>query len=155
MNAFVLRGVLNRESWSSLMKSELMAIASCDTDTAARKSAIKRYYAWIALALSWLRQRHQHIHVADREQPSLATQGALVPIDIHLLGEDDDVALTEVQLALLIGVEGVHRPATGLIQDQRTDRWKGRESISNKGRLTYRARPKNTEIQVNKAWKED
>lgn len=73
--------------------------------------------------LSWQWQRYQHVHVADGEQPRLAAQRALVPVGIHLSGEGDDIALAEVQLALLVRVEGVHRPATGLIQHRLAVTW--------------------------------
>ncbi len=53
----------------------------------------------------------------------MAAERALVPVGVDLIGEDDDVTLAEVQLALMVRMEGVHRPATGLIQDQLTVSW--------------------------------
>lgn len=80
-------------------------------------------HAEVRDALSWQRQGHQRVHVADGEQPWAAAQRALVPVGVDPIGEDDDVALAEVQLALPVRVEGVYRPATGLIQGKLTVSW--------------------------------
>lgn len=53
----------------------------------------------------------------------MAAERAFVPVGIDLVSEDDDITLIEVQLALLVRMEGVHSPATGLIQDQFTVSW--------------------------------
>lgn len=62
-----------------------------------------------------MRERHQDIHVVDGEEARLAVDHALVPVVIDLVGQGDDVALFEAQLAFVLGFEVVERSAAGLV----------------------------------------
>lgn len=77
-----------------------------------------------------LRQGHKHLHVAEREEARLAVQHALVPVLIDLVGQRDDVTLTEAQLPVVLGLEVVQRLAARLVQG----RW-GREQAVGLGLL--------------------
>ncbi|KAA8585679.1 hypothetical protein FQN60_004373 [Etheostoma spectabile] len=63
-----------------------------------------------------LRQRDNHLHVVDGEEARLAVDHALVPVLVYLVGEDDDVALLEAQLALVLWLKVVERAAARLVQ---------------------------------------
>lgn len=58
---------------------------------------------------------HQDIHVVDGEEARLAVDHPLVPVVVDLVGEGDDVALFEAQLALVLGLKVVERSAAGLV----------------------------------------
>lgn len=62
-----------------------------------------------------LGQGHQDIHVVDGEESRAAVDHALVPVVVDLVGESDDVPLLEAQLALVLGVEVIQRPAGWLV----------------------------------------
>lgn len=52
-----------------------------------------------------LRQGHQHLHIAEREEARLAVQHPLVPVLVDLVGERDEVTLSEAQLAIILGLK--------------------------------------------------
>ena len=60
-------------------------------------------------------ERHQDIDVVDGEEARLAIDHALVPVVIDLIGQGDDVALFEAQLALVLWFKVVERSATRLV----------------------------------------
>lgn len=62
-----------------------------------------------------MREGHQDIHVVDGEEARLAVDHPLVPVVVDLVGEGDDVALFEAQLALVLGLKVVERSAAGLV----------------------------------------
>ena len=62
-----------------------------------------------------MRERHQDIHVVDGEEARLAVCHAFVPVVVDLIGQGDDVALFEAQLALVLRLEVVERSAAGLV----------------------------------------
>lgn len=76
-------------------------------------------------------QRHQDVHVVDGEEAGVAVQHPLVPVVVYLVGQRDDIALLEAQLALVLGVEIVERAAAGLVHG----RWMGDER---RGKLHWR-----------------
>lgn len=63
-----------------------------------------------------LRQRHQHLHIAEREEAGLAMQHPLVPVLIDLVGERDEVALAEAQLTIILRLKVIQRLAAWLVQ---------------------------------------
>lgn len=60
-------------------------------------------------------QRDQDIHVVDGEEARLAVDHALVPVLVDLIGQSDDVALLEAQLALVLWLEVVECSTAGLV----------------------------------------
>lgn len=60
-------------------------------------------------------QRNEDFDVVEREEPGLAIQHALIPVFIDLIGQGDDVALVEAQLALVLWLEVVQRLAARLL----------------------------------------
>lgn len=70
-----------------------------------------------------MRKGHQDIHVVDGEEARLAVDHALVPVVVDLVGEGDDVALFEAQLALVLGLKVVERSAAGLVHG----RWRTKQ----------------------------
>ena len=60
-------------------------------------------------------ERHQDIDVVDGEEARLAVDHALVPVVVNLIGQGDDVALLEAQLALVLWFKVVERSATRLV----------------------------------------
>lgn len=62
-----------------------------------------------------MRERHQDIHVVDGEEPRLAVDHALVPVFIDLVGQGDDVAFLEAQLAFVLRLKVVERSTAWLI----------------------------------------
>lgn len=69
---------------------------------------------WRAGAL--MRQWHQDIHVVDWEEARLAVDHAFVPVVVNLIGQGDDVALLEAQLALVLGLKVIQCPTAWLVQ---------------------------------------
>lgn len=67
-----------------------------------------------------MREGHQDIHVVDGEEARLAVDHPLVPVVVDLVGEGDDVALFEAQLALVLGLKVVERSAAGLVHGRYT-----------------------------------
>lgn len=68
------------------------------------------------MAQQSLRQRHDDVDVADREKSRFAMDHTLVPVLIDLIGQDDEVALLEAQLARVLRLEVIQRPAARLVQ---------------------------------------
>lgn len=62
-----------------------------------------------------MRERHQDIHVVDGEEARLTVDHALVPVVVDLIGQGDDVALFEAQLAFVLRFKVVECSATGLV----------------------------------------
>lgn len=60
-------------------------------------------------------QRHQDVHIVDGEEARVAVQHPLVPVVVDLVGQRDDIALLEAQLALVLGVKVVEGAAAGLV----------------------------------------
>lgn len=60
-------------------------------------------------------QRHQDVHVVDGEEARVALQHPLVPVVVDFVGQCDDIALLESQLALVLGVKVVEGAAAGLV----------------------------------------
>lgn len=56
-------------------------------------------------------QGHDHLDVVDGEHARAAVHAALVPVVVDAAHERDEVPLVEAQLALVLGVEVVQRPA--------------------------------------------
>lgn len=62
-----------------------------------------------------VRQGHQDVHVVDREEARVAVQHPLVPVIVDLVGQGDDVALLEAQLAFVLRVKVVEGAAARLV----------------------------------------
>lgn len=62
-----------------------------------------------------MRERHQNINIVDGEEARLAVDHALVPVVVDLIGQGDDIALFEAQLAFVLWFEVVECSATGLV----------------------------------------
>lgn len=87
----------------------------------------KRKYRLFSGCLDWsgvrvrsfrgtlMRERHQDIHVVDGEEARLAIDHALVPVVVDLVGQGDDVALFEAQLAFVLWFKVVKCSAAGLV----------------------------------------
>lgn len=61
-------------------------------------------------------QRDEDLDVVEGEEPRLAVQHSLVPVLVDLIGQGDDVALAEAQLALVLRVKVVKRLAARLLR---------------------------------------
>lgn len=56
------------------------------------------------------------LHVVDGEEARFAVDHALIPVLVYLVGEDDDVALLEAQLAFVLWLEVVEGATARLVQ---------------------------------------
>lgn len=63
-----------------------------------------------------LRQRHQHLHIAEWEEARLAVQHPLIPVLVNLVGKRDEVTLAEAQLAIILWLKVIKRLAAWLVQ---------------------------------------
>lgn len=54
-----------------------------------------------------LRQGDNDLHVVDGEEARLAVDHSLIPVLVDPVGEDDDVALLEAQLTLVLWLKVV------------------------------------------------
>lgn len=61
-------------------------------------------------------QRDEDLDVVEGKEARLAVQHPLVPVLVDLVGQRDDVALVEAQLALVLGLKVVQRLTAGLLQ---------------------------------------
>lgn len=66
-----------------------------------------------------LRQRDDDLHIVDGEEAGLAVDHALVPVLVDPVGEDDDVALLETQLALILRLKVIEGATAWLVQHLR------------------------------------
>lgn len=63
-----------------------------------------------------VRQRDEDLDVVEREESRLAVDHSFVPVLVDLIGQSDDVALVEAQLALVLRLKVVQGLAAGLLQ---------------------------------------
>lgn len=61
-------------------------------------------------------QRNEDLDVVEREEPRLAVQHSLVPVLVDLIGQGDDIALAEAQLALVFWLKVVQRLTARLLR---------------------------------------
>lgn len=67
-----------------------------------------------SLVLVW--QRDKDLNVVEREKSRLAVEHSLVPVLVNLIGQGDDVALTEAQLSLVLWLKIVQRLTARLLR---------------------------------------
>lgn len=60
-------------------------------------------------------QWDQDVHVVDGKEAGVSMQHPLVPVFIDLVGEGDDVAFLEAQLAFIFRVKIIQSPTAGLV----------------------------------------
>lgn len=65
---------------------------------------------------SSLRQRDNDVHIADGKEARLPVDHALIPVFIYLVGEDDNVALFEAQLTLILWFKIIEGATARLVQ---------------------------------------
>lgn len=87
-------------------------------------------------------QRDEDIDVVEREESRLVVQHTLVPVLVDLIGQGDDIALSEAQLSLVLWIKVVQRLTARLLGG-----WGNQvEKLQNEGQM--RKTPKNTEYQI-------
>lgn len=83
----------------------------------------------LAAPAALVRQRDEHLHVVEREEPRQAVDHSLVPVLVDLIGQGDDVALVEAQLSLVLRLKVVQGLAAGLLQGcgacKQREGWRG------------------------------
>lgn len=60
-------------------------------------------------------QRDEDVDVVEREESRLVVQHALVPVLVDLIGQGDDIALSEAQLSLVLWIKVVQRLTARLL----------------------------------------
>ena len=66
-----------------------------------------------------LREGDDDLYVVDGKEARFATDHALIPVLIYLVGEDDDVTLFEAKLALILWLEVVEGATARLVKHLR------------------------------------
>lgn len=63
-----------------------------------------------------MRQGDDDLHIVDGEKTGFTVDHALVPVLVYLVGEDDDVALLEAQLTLVLWLKVIEGATARLVQ---------------------------------------
>jgi len=106
----VNRNILRSGPWLRFPPSlTLLALSSSSPSV----SSFALIYIYIYI-LVW--QRNKDLHVVEGEESRLAVQRALVPVLVDLIGQGDDVALSEAQLSLVLWIKVVKRLTARLLR---------------------------------------